>query len=292
VKALVLGGYGMLGHKVWSVFAERFETYATVRSERAAGPPSLPTERVIAGVSVEDLATVEAAVRSTRPDVVVNCIGIVKQLRAASDPIPSIQVNALFPHQLARIAAAADARLIQVSTDCVFSGRRGGYSEDDEPDPVDLYGKTKLLGEVSNGDAFTVRTSIIGRELGGTHGLLEWFLSQATSVHGFSRAIFSGLTTQALAATLAVVAEEHRDLVGIWHVASEPINKYDLLHELARVYGHDVELERDESVVIDRSLDDERFRAATGIPRPTWRELLDGLAADPTPYDELRAVAC
>jgi dTDP-4-dehydrorhamnose reductase len=291
VKALVLGGTGMLGHKVSEVFSSRFDTWSTVRS----APQSngiLPAERVIPGVHVEDLDTVAVAVATARPDVIVNCVGIVKQLAAAKAAIPSIEVNALFPHRLAKLAESVGAQMIQISTDCVFSGRKGFYSEGDEPDPVDLYGRTKQLGETECEHTLTVRTSIVGRELTGANGLLEWFLLQSGSVRGFRRAIFSGVTTRTLAETLALVIEEHPTLNGVWHVASEPINKYDLLREFARVNHRDLRIEPDDSVEIDRSLNDKRFRAATQTTRPAWPEMLDELTRDPTPYEELRAIAC
>jgi dTDP-4-dehydrorhamnose reductase len=291
VKVLVLGGFGMLGHKVCEVFSARFDLWVTVRSA-PAGVEVAAVERTITEVRAEDFESVALAVTDVRPDVIVNCIGIVKQLAAAKSAIPSIEVNALFPHRVAKLAESLDARMIQISTDCVFSGRKGFYSEGDEPDPVDLYGRTKLLGETEYEHTLTVRTSIVGRELTGANGLLEWFLLQSGSVRGFRRAIFSGLTTRALAETLALVIEEHPTLNGVWHVASEPINKYDLLGEFARVYHRDVRIEPDDSVEIDRSLDDKRFRAATQITQPAWPEMLDELARDPTPYEELRAIAC
>jgi dTDP-4-dehydrorhamnose reductase len=272
VKALVLGGSGMLGHILTRVFAERFDTYATVRERRPG--LTLPPERLITGVAAESFDSVVRAVAEVKPDVVVNCIGIVKQLDAAHDPVPSIAVNALFPQRLAQLARAADARLLHVSTDCVFSGRRGGYTEDDEPDPVDLYGRTKLLGEVAGEGALTVRTSIVGRELGTTQGLLEWFLAQPGPVRGFTRAIFSGLTTEALAEVLADVAVDHPALSGVWHVASEPIAKVDLLRRFADTFDHDVAIEPDDRLAIDRSLDGSRFAAATGIATPSWDDML------------------
>jgi dTDP-4-dehydrorhamnose reductase len=281
----------MLGHKVLSVLGEGFETWGTVRNP--IGVDNFQgTERVVAGVRADELGSVQDVVAELRPDVIVNCVGIVKQLAAAKAAIPSITINALFPHQLAEIAAANDARMIQISTDCVFSGRRGEYVEDDEADPIDLYGRTKLLGETAYHDTLTIRTSIIGRELVGAHGLLEWFLSQTGTVRGYTHAVFSGVTTQTLADTLARVIAEHPTLAGIWHVAGERITKYDLLQRIAHAYDHEVTIEADDSVRIDRSLDDTRFRAATRIPRPTWSEMLTKLTEDPTPYDELRAVAC
>jgi dTDP-4-dehydrorhamnose reductase len=291
MKILVLGASGMLGHKVWSILGNRFETVGTVR-EPIAHPIFASGDRIVTGVRADDLASVQDVVSEVRPEVVVNCIGIVKQLAAAEAHIPSISVNALFPHQLAELTASADARMIQISTDCVFSGRRGGYREDDEPDPIDLYGRTKLLGETPYDHTLTIRTSIIGRELAGAHGLLEWFLSQTGAVRGYTRAVFSGVTTQVLAETLGEVIADQPQLAGTWHVAGEKITKYELLRRLADVYEHDVVIEPDDRVVIDRSLDDTRFRTATDLPRPDWADMLDEAGRDPTPYDELRAAAC
>jgi len=281
----------MLGHKALEVLGLQFETYGTLRVP-ISRPDVADKERVVLGVHAEDRESIADTVARVRPEVVVNCIGVVKQLAEATAPIPSITTNALFPHLVAEITAATGARMIQISTDCVFSGRRGRYNEDDEPDPIDLYGRTKLLGETNYGHTLTIRTSIIGRELSGAHGLLEWFLSQTGTIRGYSRAIFSGLTTQALAETLALVIADHRELSGTWHVAGEPIAKYDLLKKLSRVYDHDVTIERDDDVEIDRSLDDTRFRVETQIPRPTWAEMLDGLAHDPYPYSDVAALRC
>ena len=291
MKILVLGASGMLGHKVWSILGNRFETLGTVR-EPIAHPAFAGGDSIVAGVRVDDLLSVQDVVSKVRPDVVVNCIGIVKQLAAAQAHIPSIAVNALFPHQLAELAASVGARMIQISTDCVFSGRRGGYREDDEPDPIDLYGRTKLLGETPYDHTLTIRTSIIGRELVGAHGLLEWFLSQTGEVRGYTRAIFSGVTTETLAETLGQLIADQPQLAGTWHVAGEKISKYDLLRSLVDVYESDVVIKPDDSVVIDRSLDDTRFRNATELPRPGWADMLEELRRDPTPYGEVRAAAC
>jgi dTDP-4-dehydrorhamnose reductase len=281
----------MLGHKAWEVLGREFDTYGTLRSATLSSWFG-ESQRLILGVRAEDPRSLADAFSRVRPDVVVNCIGVVKQLAAARSAIPSITINALFPHQVAELAAGADARMIQISTDCVFSGRRGFYNEDDLPDPIDLYGRTKLLGETAYDHTLTIRTSIIGRELVGSHGLLEWFLSQAGNVRGYTEAVFSGVTTETLADTLVRVIAEYPSLAGIWHVAGERIAKYDLLQQVARAYKHDVTISADDSVQIDRSLDDTRFRAETGIPRPNWSEMLEQLTHDTTPYREMRAVTC
>jgi len=286
-RVLVLGGSGMLGHVLSRALSPRFDTRTTVRTSDC--PVALDPARILVDVSADAFDTVVRAVTSARPDVVVNCIGIVKQADAARDPIASILINSLLPHRLAELCGAEGARLIHVSTDCVFSGRAGGYTEHDLPDPVDLYGRSKLLGEVADGDCLTVRTSIIGRELAGANGLLEWFLGQEGTVRGFRRAIFSGLTTQALAATLAAIISDHRTLTGIRHVASAPISKFELLGLLKDAYGRGVEIVPDDEVVCDRSLDATSFEHETGLHPPSWAEMVAALAADATPYGQPRS---
>ncbi|HET8629328.1 MAG TPA: SDR family oxidoreductase [Thermomicrobiales bacterium] len=289
-RVLILGGTGMLGHKLWQVCRAYFDTSITVRTDDVARLPRaiFDPDRAIPGVAATDFDSVVRAFAAVRPTVVVNCIGIVKQRRAAQDALASIAVNATFPHRLALLCRATGTRLIHVSTDCVFSGRRGAYTESDLPDPLDLYGRTKLLGEIEDG-ALTIRTSLIGRELSTSQGLIEWFLSRrGGAVPGFRRAIFSGLTTSALAEAIAALIREAPLLTGIWHVAAAPIAKYDLLALVRDAIRLDIELLPDERVAIDRSLDGTRFSAATGWRAPSWPEMVAALAGDPTPYGDLR----
>lgn len=292
MRVLVLGGTGMLGHKLFQTLRERVDTFVTLRS---AGPPwhGYPFDpdrgRGIGGVEATNLETVAAAVARARPEVVVNCIGIVKQREAAADAAQMHQVNALFPHLLARLCRERGCRLIHLSTDCVFSGLRGGYSEDDEADPVDLYGRSKLLGEVTGEGCLTLRSSMIGRELAGQAGLLEWFISQRGGcVQGFRNAVFSGLTTVALARVIAALVSDHPDLEGLLHVASEPISKLKLLERANRALGLGIAIEPVDEPRLDRSLDGSKFTAATGIVVPSWDRMIAGLTTDPTPYDEWR----
>jgi dTDP-4-dehydrorhamnose reductase len=281
----------MLGHKVWQTFRDRFDTFATVRDLRPsfARLAGSDERRIITGVGAENPSDIDRAFAAARPDVVVNCIGIVKQDKSAKDPIASITVNSLFPHQVALGCRESGARLIHLSTDCVFTGRKGNYSENDVADAQDLYGRSKLLGEVDEDDCLTIRTSMIGRELAGSHGLLEWFFSQqGQSVRGFKRAIFSGFTTQALADLIARIITDQPRLTGVWHVGSEPISKFDLLTLVKQTYGLAIEIEPETDFVCDRSLDSTRFRAATGIQPPSWPEMIENMRADPTPYEEIR----
>jgi len=290
-KVLIFGGSGMLGHKLWQLFADRFDTYVTLRGgfryyERDR---LFDRMRTLCRVSAQDFDSVTRAVAFVRPQVVVNCIGIVKQAPTATDPIASISVNALFPHRLARVCATGGIRLIHISTDCVFSGRKGNYLETDMADAEDLYGRTKYLGEVDYNGCLTLRTSIIGRELGTSHGLMEWFFSQqGGTVHGYKRAVFSGVTTNVLAEIIARIIAECPGMEGVWHVASDPISKFDLLSLVRQVYDLNVHIEPDETVTIDRSLNGSLFRQATGIVPPSWVNMIEQMSQDPMTCSELR----
>lgn len=295
MRILILGGTGMLGHRLWLACRGRHDAYVTVRRGLPPGPASalFERDRVITGVAAEDFDSVVGALARTRPDVVINCIGIVKQRREASDAVASLTVNALFPHQLARLCQIGGIRLIHLSTDCVFSGRRGMYADDDIADAEDLYGRSKLLGEVGEEHCLTLRTSIIGRELAGSQGLVEWFLDQrGRTIRGYTRAIFSGLTTAALASHIVEVVERHPRLAGVWNVASAPISKHNLLCMILEAMSLDIVIEPDDTMVIDRSLDDRRFRAETGLAPPDWPTMIDRLAHDDTPYDLIRRGPC
>ena len=293
MRVLILGASGMLGHKVWQHFAKRLDPYATFRQapSRYERFGIFDAARSVGHVSAEDFDSVIRAIESVRPDAVVNCIGIVKQDAAAKDAVSSIAVNALFPHRLAHLCRASGVRLVHLSTDCVFSGSEGNYTEEARADATDLYGRTKLLGEVDYDNSLTIRTSMIGRELQGSHGLVEWFLKEAAAggqVRGFKRAVFSGLTTTALAQLIADLLLDHPQLSGVWHVAADPINKFDLLSLVKKVYGLDIEIEPDESFICDRSLDASRFRAATGFTPHSWPEMIEQMRKDDTPYEQFR----
>lgn len=282
----------MLGHKLVQRLSVDFQVWATLRGSAASvtGRGPFDPARVVGGVDVMDFETVVAAVQRVRPTAIVNCVGIIKQLDAAKDPVLSLTINSLLPHRLQRLAVAEEARLIHISTDCVFDGRKGMYTEDDPSNATDLYGRTKFLGETSGPGALTLRTSIIGRELSTASGLVEWFLSQRGGrVEGYTRAIYSGFTTDVLARILRSVLVDHRHLEGTLQVSSDPITKYDLLRLLDRAYRTDTEIVPSDAVQIDRSLDSSRYRALTRFRPPTWPEMVDEMAADPTPYDAWRS---
>ncbi len=277
MRILVLGASGMLGNAMLRVLAQgrRHEVFGSARS--AWVKKYFPTEladNIITGVDVENTDVLGRLFAQVRPEAVVNCIGLVKQLAEADDPLSALPINALLPHRLARLCELIRARLVHISTDCVFSGRKGGYSETDEADAQDLYGRSKLLGEVDFQHAITLRTSIIGHELSSAHGLVGWFLAQEGAIKGYTRAIFSGLPTVELSRIVRDFVLPKDSLRGVYHVASAPIAKYDLLKLVARIYEKQIEIAPDDSVVIDRTLVADRFREATGYTAPNWEELV------------------
>jgi len=275
---LVLGVTGLLGNAVFRVVSGdlEHETWGTLRRGAALRHFSQECHaHLLTGVDVLDQDALTSVIARVRPDVVINCVGLIKQLADAKDPLSALPINAMLPHRLARLCALAGARLIHVSTDCVFSGRKGMYLETDPSDAEDLYGKSKYIGELHDlPHAITLRTSIIGHELGSNYALVDWFLSQEGQVRGFTKAIFSGLPTVELARVMKDFVIPHPELNGLYHVAAEPIDKFRLLSLVAAQYGKQIEIQPDDALVIDRSLDGSRFARATGYQAPDWSELL------------------
>lgn len=230
--------------------------------------------KIMPGIDVENHDSLVKVFAAVRPDAVVNCVGLVKQLSDANDPLLAVPINTLLPHRLAALCRATEARLVHISTDCVFSGAKGNYLESDFPDAYDLYGRSKLLGEVDYPHAITLRTSIIGHELFGQRSLVGWFLAQKHSVKGFTRAIFSGFPTVELARVVGDFVLPRPELHGLYHVAAKPINKFDLLKLIANTYGKDIEIIPSDELVIDRSLNAGRFKEATGYTAPEWPDLV------------------
>lgn len=282
MRVLVLGASGMLGNAVVRVLAKDpfLQVFGSVRSDSAKRyfAPELACN-IVAGIDVENDDALARLFVQVRPEAVVNCIGLVKQLTEAGDPLYALPINALLPHRLALLCDLVGARLVHVSTDCVFSGRIGGYLETDETDAHDLYGRSKLLGEVDYPHAVTLRTSIIGHELNSAHGLVGWFLAQQGSIRGYTRAFFSGLPTCELARVIRDFVLPKPDLHGLYHVAAERISKYNLLQLVNQEYGRGLKIEPDDQLKIDRSLNSGRFREVTGYVAPPWTQLVAQMRA-------------
>lgn len=282
MRILILGGDGMLGHELFFELRARHETRVTLRQPLAAYSSRglFTADNAFGGIDARTPGAVEQVIAQFRPQALVNAIGIVKQRAESDDAIVSIEVNALLPHRLASACRAAGARVIHVSTDCVFTGEKGRYSETDRPDAVDLYGRSKLLGELAGEGCLTLRTSMIGLGLYRKTSLVDWFLAQKGRVQGYRHAIFSGLTTRELSRVIALVIEKHPQASGLYHLSAAPVSKLELLTKLRERLRSSVDIVPADEPRIDRSLDSTRFRRVFAYTPPSWDSMLDELAHD------------
>ena len=280
MRILILGGDGMLGHQLFQGLGKRHEVRVTLRHTLAhySALNLFRQASVYDEIDVRNLERVRHVMVDFHPDAVVNATGIVKQRNEASQRIPSIEINALVPHKLSALCQELGVRIINMSTDCVFSGRSGNYSEHDTPDAEDLYGRSKLLGEVTEAPGITLRTSIIGRELSRKTGLLEWFLAQKAPIKGFRNAIFSGFTTFEMSRIIEHILLHSPPRYGLYHVSSAPISKYDLLRLIRDKLGLQIEIVADETFKCDRSLDSTQFKRTYNYTPPTWDAMITELA--------------
>ena len=291
IKVTVLGASGMLGHKMFQQLRSVFPSTTAIMRKAKTSPPFSHIDLfhgsdVRDGVDCMDPDVLHRTLAGIQPDFIVNCVGIIKQRPQANDAAASIAINALLPHQLAAWARAWGGRVIHFSTDCVFSGLRGSYTEEDPSDAQDLYGRSKFLGEVVAENALTLRTSMIGREIEEHHSLLDWFLAQkGCSVPGYRRVIYSGVTTNHLADLVTTIIRDYPKLSGLFQVVSAPISKYELLCLLRDAYSADIVIAPDDREVSDRSMCGDKLRRAIGYVAPPWPDLVQQLAADPTPYE-------
>ena len=272
MKVVILGIGGMIGSQLFYSLSQyaQLDVLGTLRSPAKLKyfPASLHPQ-IRTGIDVtNNIEILTELLVQEQPDIVVNCIGIIKQTPLGNDPRRVIPINALLPHQLAEICEKLGSRLIHVSTDCVFSGNKGNYAEDDAADARDLYGLSRCLGEPIDGTSLTIRTSLIGHELDSNYGLLEWFLAQTGTVSGYSQAIFSGISTLEFARVLQEYIFPNTQLQGMYHLAGEPIAKFDLLNIIKDVYAHPIMIQAEHETVIDRSLNATRFAKATGYRAP------------------------
>ena len=279
----------MLGHKLVQVLGRQCEVLATIRNkfEDYEKFQLFDKNNLFENINAVNDLEIEKIIKDLNPQVIINAVGIIKQIPSAQNVVETLTINSILPHKLAAAAKNNNSRFITVSTDCVFRGDKGFYREDDISDATDLYGKSKNLGEVTAENCLTLRTSIIGRELSSRHSLVEWFLSnRGEKVKGFVNAVYSGFPTIVFADIIADVILNHPKLQGLYHVSSKPINKYDLLRLINEKYDAGIKIEADEEFKIDRSLDSTKFRNETGFSPPEWEEMIEMMESDPTPYDD------
>ncbi len=279
MKILIFGASGMLGNNLFNIFSEKtnFETYGVVRNKKKINNMSKYSKNLKEISDVRNYEEISRVSEKISPDVIINCIGIIKQREDIDDKTQTIQINSLLPHLLLNISKNVGAKFIHFSTDCVFSGKEGNYTEKHSPDAEDIYGLSKRLGEINGEGALTLRTSIIGHELDTKKSLIDWFLSQKRIVKGFKNAIFSGLTTTEISKVLENIILNNDDLEGLFHLSVNPINKFDLLKLVAEIYKKDIKIIEDNHVIIDRSLNSSNLRSITGYNPPSWRELITEL---------------
>jgi dTDP-4-dehydrorhamnose reductase len=289
MRVLILGGNGMLGHKLVQVLKWDWEVFSTIRRPFAdvLRFGMFDEAKTIANIDVTHIDELRNVLSRVQPDVVINAVGIIKQV--SSDAKRMSRVNSGLPKQLSELSIEFGFRLIGISTDCVFSGEKGNYDEKDIPDATDEYGKSKHMGEVIAENCLTIRTSIIGRELETAHSLVEWFLSNSGGrVSGYTHSIYSGFPTVVFAEILADLISNHRTLSGLYHISSDPINKFELLKLVNEEYNANIRIDADDTMAIDRSLDSSKFRSETGFAPESWPVMIERMAADPTPYDLFR----
>jgi dTDP-4-dehydrorhamnose reductase len=278
----------MLGHMLIRVLSPRHRVIGTTSSQYKAESPLaklLDRESWIGGIDVRSLNQVDDLVREIQPDVVINCVGVIKQKMESSNITDAITINSLFPHHLANLCQSQNSRLIHFSTDCVFEGTPGMKMVSDTPNATDLYGTTKRLGEVDYGDSITIRSSIVGAQIVGTESLFQWAISQkGKKIKGFTGALYSGLTTMTMSKVILEIVDNFPQLSGIQQIASEAITKHDLLRKLNAALGLNLDICPDNTIIYDRTLDGSEFVEQTGIRIPTWDEMIIEFAGDQAFY--------
>ena len=289
MKVCVLGAGGLLGHMLIRVLGETIDVYGTTRESRSDSSPLarfLPQDKWIDNIDASKFDSINKVFSTTNFDTVINCIGLIKQRNAQTTEHEMMLINAEFPHRLAQVVNQQGARVIHISTDCVFSGDKGNYVETDTPDPVDVYGKSKLLGELNDVKNLTLRTSHIGRELTIRKSFIEWLLSQKSGhVEGYGHAIYSGLTSQELARLISELLNAKKGITGMFHVSSQPISKLEIINKLNELLNLEINVTSDSKVQINRSLNSDKFRLATNLIPHNWDQMLSDFCKDQKNYE-------
>jgi dTDP-4-dehydrorhamnose reductase len=293
-RILVLGAGGMLGHMAVRVLGETFEVFGTTRGDKNSLPmlaKFLTKEQWLTGIDVLNDQQLEEVFALVKPDAVINCVGLIKQKMDSGSYIQSIEINALLPHKLYELSNKHGAKLIQISTDCVFTCDEGINNQSDTPNAADLYGRTKYLGEVNYGSALTLRTSIVGRQISGQESFFEWILGQKGNVaSGYRNAIYTGLTTFALSRVISEILSSNFSLSGLWQVASQPISKFELMTKLNETLALNIDIQENIDFQCDRRLDGTPFLLETRIHVPSWDEMVQQFSQDQINYQTTHEV--
>lgn len=284
MRICILGASGMLGHKLWKSLSVHFpNAYATIRGCRDDYKKFnlfKNDDQVIEKIDALNFPDFEKVLDKIKPEIILNCIGITKRREEINNLAVSITLNALFPHQLAAWGAKNNAKVVNFSTDCVFDGKIGHYTEESMTSAGDTYGKTKAIGELKEGNTLTLRSSFIGTELLPGSELLEWFLAQSGIVRGYRNTSYSGFTTLELCRIVEKLLIDFPQARGLYNISSEPISKFDLLMLIKKKMNLDIEIIPDDNFFCDRSLDSSKFRKEFSYTPPTWEKMIDELAIE------------
>lgn len=277
MNILILGANGLVGNEIFRYlsFNSEWNIFGAVRSDSYISLyPDHSKKNILIFSDFLNDDSLSDFLKLSNPDIVINAVGVTKHRPDSENILKMVPINALFPHRLDYICKSLSIRLIHIGTDCVFSGDKGNYLESDLSDARDLYGKSKALGDLYNPGPVTLRTSFIGHEMNSKLGLVEWFLSQKGVCKGYSKAIFSGFPASYFALILQKYIIPNKNIRGLFHIASEPITKFDLLNIIANVYKIDIKIEKDDLLTINRSLNADLFNKLTGFVPPKWPELI------------------
>ena len=289
MRILILGGSGLIGNRLVRTLDEVADVFATTRKDDSDGFPKklLKRNKWITKFEASDFKLVEKKIRESKPDVLINCVGDTKRGLFPKDLSSQMQINSLLPHFLNSLAIDLGVRLVHLSTDCVFSGGKGNYSETFVPDAIDVYGRFKADGEFCNPFNLTLRTSFVGREINSFTNLFEWARrNQNRKIQGFKNVVYSGFTTLAFSTIVKEIIFEKQNLTGLWNVASKPISKLDLLVMLNDSLKYNLDIESNDEVVLNRSLNSEEFKKSTQICIPSWAKMIEDYALDDIWYTE------
>lgn len=256
----------MLGFTLFNYLKtkKKLKVFGTIRKKVSK------QKNILTKIDIKDFKLLKKRILEISPDMIINCIGIVKSEVKNISKYQVIKINSKLPNYLNKISSKLNFKLVHISTDCVFSGKNKINSEKSVTKPLDLYGKSKLAGEFKSNTNIVIRTSIIGHEIDYKRGLLEWFLKQEGSIFGFSKAFFSGLTTLELSKIIYEKIIFKKDLSGIYHVSGKKINKYNLLKKIRKIYNKKINIKKESKFSINRSLDSTRFISRTGYVKKNW----------------------
>jgi len=284
MKILILGGNGMIGHKMYQVLSKNYlDTWVLFKKQidQINFSEIFNKDKVIENFDLIQFDKLKIILDNISPDVIINAAGVTIRRGINDDMYKSILINSALPHFLDNWTKINNKRLIHFSTDCVFSGKKDFYTEASVTDAEDTYGKTKALGEVVSKNSVTLRGSMIGRELENKTELLEWFLNQnKTTVNGYTNVIYSGITTFRMANYVDKIIRDFPDMHGIYNVSSNSITKYELVNLFNSYFNNESSIIPDNSYTSNKDLDSSKFYKDTGLIKPNWKELVEELFID------------